>query len=98
MTNRVRKVLSIFAGPIAFLVLELIGKPDTLSLEAYHVLTITSWVALWWITEAVPISVTALLPIILFPLTGALSIAETTQSFGHKYIFLYMGGFKIIVL
>ena len=97
MTNRVRKVLSIFAGPIAFLVLELIGKPDTLSLEAYHVLTITSWVALWWITEAVPISVTALLPIILFPLTGALSIAETTQSFGHKYIFLYMGGFMLAI-
>ena len=55
--------------------------------------SVTAWIAVWWITEAIPIAVTALLPIVLFPLTGALSLSATTASFGHKYIFLYLGGF-----
>ena len=53
--------------------------------------------AIWWITEAIPISVTALLPIILFPLTGGLELSETTASYGHKYVFLYLGGFIIAI-
>jgi sodium-dependent dicarboxylate transporter 2/3/5 len=50
-------------------------------------------VATWWITEAMPIAATSLLPIILFPLSGALPLDDTTSSFGHRYIFLYLGGF-----
>lgn len=53
----------------------------------------TIWIAIWWISEVIPIAVTALLPIILFPLTGGLNINETTASYGHKYIFLFIGGF-----
>ena len=64
---------------------------------AYDVLCVTIWMALWWVTEVVPIAVTALLPIVLFPLTGALDIATTTAAFGHKYIFLYIGGFFLAV-
>jgi len=48
-------------------------------------------------TEAVPISVTALLPIVLFPLSGGLDIKSTTAAFGHRYIFLYMGGFFLAI-
>tara|TARA_R100000935_G_scaffold35830_1_gene56617 strand:+ start:888 stop:2282 length:1395 start_codon:yes stop_codon:yes gene_type:complete len=65
--------------------------------KAYDMLCITLWIALWWVTEAVPISVTALLPIVLFPLTGALDLSTTTASYGHKYIFLYMGGFLLAI-
>ena len=61
--------------------------------SAWDVLSATVWIALWWVTEAVPIAVTALLPIVLFPLTGALDLSTTTASYGHKYIFLYLGGF-----
>jgi sodium-dependent dicarboxylate transporter 2/3/5 len=61
--------------------------------EANAVLASTVWIAVWWITEAIPISVTSLLPIILFPLSGALSLTETSSSFGHRFVFLYMGGF-----
>lgn len=64
---------------------------------AFDVLCATIWMALWWVTEVVPIAVTALLPIILFPLTGALSIETTTAAFGHKYVFLYLGGFMLAV-
>lgn len=58
---------------------------------AFDVLSITIWMALWWVTEVVPIAITALLPIILFPLTGALSIETTTAAFGHKYVFYIWG-------
>ena len=66
---------------------------EGLSDQGNAVLASTLWIAIWWITEAIPIAATSLLPIILFPLTGALSLPETSSSFGHKYVFLYMGGF-----
>ena len=49
--------------------------------------------AIWWISEVVPIAVTALLPIILFPSLNILNIQETGSNYGHKYIFLFIGGF-----
>lgn len=64
---------------------------------AFDILCITIWMALWWVTEVIPISVTALLPIVMFPLTGALDIEATTAAFGHKYVFLYLGGFVLAV-
>lgn len=60
-------------------------------------LACTLWIAVWWITEAIPIAVTSLMPIVLFPVTGALSIAETTASYGHRYVFLYIGGFILAI-
>lgn len=88
-----QRLFSILLGPLTFVAMELLGGPASLGAPAFHVLTVTVWVAIWWITEAVPIYVTALLPIILFPLTGAMDLATTTASYGHKYIFLYLGGF-----
>ena len=95
-TNRSEKI-GLILGPLLFLVTLLFFHPKGLSTEANAVLASTLWVAVWWITEAVPISITSLLPIILFPLTGGLSLPETTASFGHKYIFLYIGGFILAI-
>ena len=95
--NKALKRLAIFSGPVLFISLLIIGKPSTMSEAAFAVLGVTLWMALWWVTEAIPISVTALLPIILFPLTGALDIETTTAAFGHKYVFLYLGGFMLAV-
>ncbi|GAB4235795.1 MAG: SLC13 family permease [Ekhidna sp.] len=89
--------LKIALGPLSFLILELIGKPESMNAEAYHVLCGTFWIAIWWVFEAVPIAVTALLPIVLFPLTGSLNLSSVTASYGHKYIFLYLGGFVIAI-
>lgn len=87
----------LFAGPILFFLVLFFFHPEGLSKEANAVLAATLWIAVWWITEALPIAVTALLPILLFPLTGALGLSATTAQFGHKYIFLYMGGFIIAI-
>jgi len=93
MSSRIRMLL----GPLLFVLTLLFFHPEGLTIEANAVLASTLWIATWWITEAVPISVTALLPIVLFPLTGALDLKTTTASFGHKYVFLYMGGFIIAI-
>ena len=87
------KIAPILLGPVAFVLVLLFVHPEGLSVQANAVLACTVWIAIWWIFEATNISVTALLPIILFPLTGALDIKTTTASYGHKYVFLYLGGF-----
>jgi len=91
------KTIGLFLGPILFILILLFFHPEGLNKQANAVLAATAWIAIWWITEAIPIAVTALLTIILFPLTGALSLTETTASFGHKYIFLYLGGFVLAI-
>jgi len=88
---------ALVSGPLAFIIMLLIGPPESMPSEAFSVLAVTLWVAIWWITEAIPIAVTAMLPIILFPITGAVDLATTTSSFGHKYIFLYLGGFILAI-
>lgn len=95
--NKKAGIIKIIAGPLVFLFMEAIGRPSSMGADAYHVLASTTWVAIWWVTEAVPIAVTALLPLVLFPLTGALDMSTTSASFGHKYIFLYLGGFIIAI-
>ena len=91
------KTIGLIAGPIAFILTLLFFHPEGLSTQANAVLATTVWIAIWWITEAIPIAVTALLPIVLFPLTGALGLSDTTSSFGHKYVFLYVGGFILAI-
>ena len=94
---KVNKIVFLVAAPLLFIVLQQFDPPAGMSHSAYDILTATLWIAIWWVTEAVPIAVTALLPIVLFPLTGALDISTTTASYGHKYVFLYMGGFILAI-
>ena len=91
------KRVGLFLGPILYILIKLYFYPEGLSIEANGVLASTAWIAVWWITEAIPVAATALLPIVLFPLSGSLDIASTTESFGHKYVFLYLGGFIIAI-
>ncbi len=89
-----KKRLFQLLGPIAFIVIQSIHF-EGLSVEGQAVLASASWVAIWWITEAVELEVTSLLPILLLPLSGGLPIGTTTMSYGHPFIFLFMGGFII---
>ncbi|MGV8814840.1 MAG: SLC13 family permease [Gelidibacter sp.] len=94
--NNIKRI-GFLLGPLSFILILLFFKPEGLSPEARAILASTAWIALWWITEAIPIAVNALLSIVLFPLSGGLDLGTTTESFGHKYIFLYMGGFIIAI-
>lgn len=92
-----KKIIGFLLGPLLFISILLFYHPQGLSDQANAVLACTLWIAVWWILETIPIAMTSLLPVILFPLTGALSIEETTASFGHRYIFLYIGGFILAI-
>jgi len=95
--NNTSARIGLILGPTLFVLILLFFHPEGLSKEANAILASTVWIAVWWITEAIPIAVTALLPIVLFPLTGGLDLKVTTAAFGHRYIFLYIGGFMIAI-
>lgn len=82
-------------GPVLFLLTEWFFRPAELDPEGRAVLAITLWMAAWWVTEAVPIAATALLPMVLFPLTGALSASETLTYYSGRLVILLMGGFML---
>lgn len=87
--------LALFGGlPIVVGIL-LAPYPESMSANAHRTLAIALLMALWWITEAVPIPVTALIPLIAFPLLQIEKIADVAKSYGDSNIFLFMGGFFI---
>ncbi|MED1603978.1 DASS family sodium-coupled anion symporter [Cytobacillus kochii] len=88
--------IGLLLGPILFALTLLFVSPEGMSREAQAVLASTLWVAVWWITEAIPIPVTSLLPIILFPVTGAVT-EGITSSYADNTIFLFLGGFIIAI-
>lgn len=97
MLQFIRQKSGLILGPLVFILIQLFFKPEGLSPQGVAVLACTLWIAIWWITEAIPIAVTSMLPVIIFPLTGAMGIQDTTSSFGDKYIFLYIGGFVLSI-
>ena len=92
-----KKNIGLFLGPLVFFLVKFFYNPEELSNEGLSILASTLWVAIWWITEAVPIYVTALIPIILFPLSGGLELKQTTAAYGHKFVFLFVGGFILAI-
>jgi solute carrier family 13 (sodium-dependent dicarboxylate transporter), member 2/3/5 len=56
---------------------------------------VATLVAVWWVCETLPLAVTALLPIVLLPMTGALSLEATTTAYGNPLVFLFLGGFVL---
>ena len=92
-----KEKIGLLLGPFLFVLFFFIIKAESMSDEARGILAASLWIATWWMTEALPIAVTALLPIILFPITGGLGLTETSSSYGHKYIFLYIGGFILAI-
>ncbi len=54
-----------------------------------------AWMAVWWISEAVPLAVTSLLPIVLFPLCGITDVSKVAAFYGKDVIFLFLGGFLL---
>src|SRR5690625_3263507 len=89
------QLIGLFLGPVLFIFMLLFFKPSGLSAEGIAIAASTIWIATWWITEAVPIPVTSLLPLVLFPMTNGLDMDVTASSYGNETIFLFMGGFMI---
>ncbi|MCZ2814540.1 SLC13 family permease [Modestobacter sp. VKM Ac-2984] len=83
-------------GPVAALVVYfLLRQDDALSTAGRTTAAIGVLLAVWWMTEALPLPATALVPIVAFPLLGVLSVEEATAPYANPNIFLFMGGFMI---
>lgn len=89
------KIIGLVLGPLLFFLVQVLAPASMLSPEAWKVIGIAAWMITWWITEAAPIPVTAMLPMILFPLSGIFNITEATAPYAHPIIFLFMGGFML---
>jgi sodium-dependent dicarboxylate transporter 2/3/5 len=96
LTGRSRhQLIGLFLGPILATLMMLAEAPDDLTTAAWRTAAIGILMAVWWATEAVPIAVTALLPLVLFPLLGIANIQDTAAPYSNKVIYLFLGGFVV---
>ncbi len=88
------KIIGLILGPVLFLLI--ISLPfDLVSESGDRVIAVAIWMIVWWITEAVSISVTALLPLLLFPILKVMPLEEVGANYGSPIIFLFFGGFVL---
>lgn len=88
------KLLALFSGIVVSLFLYMVN-PFQVGHEAAKMLAIAGLMITWWITEALPMAVTALIPLILFPLLQINGLEETAAPYANPVIFLFMGGFML---
>lgn len=93
--NNKKKYIGLTIGLIIFLGTCIFPPPESLKFEAWLTLGVALLMATWWLTEAIPLPATGLVPLVMFPLLNVSSIKETAQGFSHPIIFLFMGGFII---
>ncbi len=93
-SSSISKNIGLLLGPILFLIFHF-ASLDFISSEADSVIGVALWMIIWWITEAVSISVTALIPLAIFPLFGIVDIKDVSASYGNHIIFLFFGGFVL---
>ena len=87
--------VGLFLGPLLAIVMLLAGAREGLGDAAWRTAAIGSLMAVWWATEAVPIAVTALLPLVVFPMLDIASIHDTARPYSNKVIYLFLGGFIV---
>lgn len=82
----------LFLGPALFLLILIVPAPEGLSPQAQRMAAVVALMAAFWITEAVPIAITALLPLALYPLLGIAASKQTALAYGNHLLFLFIGG------
>lgn len=84
--------IGLWAGLAGFLAMLLLPPPEAMPVEAWRVAALVVLMASWWMTQAVPLTVTAFLPFLAFPLMGVLGAAETAANYYSPILFLFLGG------
>ncbi len=87
----------LFLGPLLFFILLVLPQPADMPQGSMQVAAVAVLMATYWMSEAIPIPATALMPIVLFPLLDIMPTSKVTLSYGNHLIFLFMGGFLIAV-
>ncbi|NPA37382.1 MAG: SLC13/DASS family transporter [Chlorobi bacterium] len=84
-------------GPLAAFIIIVFTNPDPSSPIVGYTAGLALWMAIWWITEAVPLPVTALIPVALFPLFGIMNGKTVSSLYFNHVIFLFLGGFMVAI-
>lgn len=87
--------LFLLAGPAFGILTQLIMVGDEAHPLAARCAGVAVWMGVWWLTEAVPLAVTALLPLILFPILGIMAAGSVASNYTNDVIFLFLGGFMV---
>jgi len=106
----IRKRVGLFLGPLLFVLMLVLPSPRGMTLHAQRMAAVALLMSVWWMTEAIPIPATWLLPLVLYPLLGIVigkpgsvsgvdrlkqAAAEAAKPYAHHLIFLFLGGFMI---
>lgn len=93
--GRIGRWVGLILGPTLAIGLQLMPPPEGLSIEAWRLLSLSALMVIWWVTEAIPISATALLPLAALPLIGAGSMKDAAAPYADPIVFLFIGGFML---
>ena len=93
MNIQAYKKIGFWIGLILFFLIFLSPPPQSISSEAWHIAAVALLMATWWGTEAIPLPVTALMPLALFPILKIMDFTEAASSYANPNIFLFLGGF-----
>lgn len=88
-----RKYIGLFAGVIAFIIILLLPAPEGMTAQARGAAAVVVLMSIWWMSEAIPVYITAFLPLVLFPPMKILSPADTAANYGHNYALMFLAVF-----
>ncbi len=88
-----KKYFGIIVGILAFVVILFLPTPTGMSDEAKGAAAVVVLMSIWWITEAIPVYVTAFIPLVLYPPMRILSPADTAANYGHSYALMFLAVF-----
>ena len=91
------KWVGLALGIAVFTLMMLLPAPEGLSVMGWRTAAVALLMASWWVSEVIPISATAMLPLVLFPVLGISDISQTATPYANPMIFLFMGGFIIAI-
>ena len=95
--NFIKNNKGFLVGVLSAFVVMLFPTPESLSYEGHKTAALFLLMGIWWATEAVPVAVTALVPLALFPLLGIVDIQNAANPYANKTIYLFFGGFLLAI-
>lgn len=85
----------LFIGFFFFAIMMQLPAPQGLSPEGWHVLAVSLWMITWWMTEAAPVAITAMIPLVAFPLVGVSTFKDIAYDYTSESVLLTLGGFML---
>lgn len=94
-SQKLARKIGLGLGPAVAGVMLVLPAPAGLSAAGWAVGAVGLWMAVWWMTEAMPLAATALLPLAVMPLLGVRSVEATAPDYAHPLVILFLGGFLL---